>query len=84
LPRDDDDLENAGIHITGLGDASEMLDEHAKAAYRRRLFELRDELKEAKELGSVERAEQAEEEIDALTRELSRAVGLGGRNRRAA
>jgi len=84
LPRDDDDLENAGIHITGLGDASEMLDEHAKAAYRRRLSELREELKEAKELGNVERAEQAEEEIDALTRELSRAVGLGGRNRRAA
>jgi hypothetical protein len=84
LPRDDEDLENAGIHITGLGDASEMLDEHAKAAYRRRLSELREELKEAKELGNVERAEQAEEEIDALTRELSRAVGLGGRNRRAA
>ena len=39
---------------------------------------------EAKELGNVERAEQAEQEIDALTKELSRAVGLGGRNRRAA
>ena len=37
----------------------------------------------AKKLGDVERAERAEREIDALTRELSRAVGLGGRNRRA-
>src|SRR5258706_512520 len=62
----------------------EMLDEQAKVAYRHRLSELRDELEEAKELGKVERAEQAEEEIDALTRELSRAVGLGGRNRRSA
>ena len=61
-----------------------MLDEQAKVAYRRRLSELREELEEAKELGNVERAEQAEQEIDALTRELSRAVGLGGRNRRAA
>jgi hypothetical protein len=61
-----------------------MLDEQAKAAYRRRLSELRSELEEAKELGKVERAEQAEAEIDALTRELSRALGLGGRNRRAA
>src|SRR6202048_339753 len=61
-----------------------MLDERAKAAYKRRLSELRDELEEAKELGKVERAEQAEQEIDALTRELSRAVGLSGRNRRAA
>ena len=84
LPRGAEDLENAGIHITGLGDAGEMLDDQAKAAYRRRLSELREELEGAKELGNVERAEQAEREIDALTRELSRAVGLGGRNRRAA
>jgi len=84
LPRGEEVLEKAGIHITSLGDAGEMLDEQAKAAYRRRLSELREELEDAKELGNVERAEQAEEEIDALTRELSRAVGLGGRNRRAA
>jgi uncharacterized membrane protein len=84
LPRGVQDLEKAGIHIGSLGDAGEMLDEQAKAAYRRRLSELREELEEAKELGKVERAEQAEQEIDALTRELSRAVGLGGRNRRAA
>src|SRR5216683_4988865 len=84
LPRGDEDLEKAGIHVTTLGDAGEMLDEQAKVAYRRRLSELGEELEEAKEVGNVERAEQAEEEIDALTRELSRAVGLGGRNRRAA
>ena len=84
LPRSDEDLEQAGIHIAGPGDAGEMLDEQAKAAYRRRLSELREEYEGAKELGNVERAEQAEREIDALTKELSRAVGLGGRNRRAA
>ena len=84
LPRGTEDLEKAGIHVTNLGDAGEMLDEQAKVAYRRRLSELREELEEAKELGRVDRAEQAEEEIEALTRELSRAVGLGGRNRRAA
>ncbi len=83
LPRGDEELEKAGIHIGGLGDAGEMLDEQAKVAYRRRLSDLREELEEAKERGNVERAEQAEQEIDALTRELSRAVGLGGRNRRA-
>ncbi len=41
-------------------------------------------MEEAKELGNVERAESAELEIDLLTSELSRAVGLRGRNRRAA
>jgi tetratricopeptide (TPR) repeat protein len=84
LPRGGEDLDQAGIQITGLGDAGEMLDDQAKAAYRRRLSELREEFDEAKELGNVERAEHAEQEIEALTKELSRAVGLGGRNRRAA
>src|SRR5712664_1722486 len=84
LPRGAEDLEKAGIHIGSLGDAGEMLDEQAKIAYRRRLSELREELEEAKQVGNIERAESAEQEIDALTSELSRAVGLGGRNRRAA
>jgi tetratricopeptide (TPR) repeat protein len=83
LPRGDEDLEKAGIQITRLGDAGEMLDDQAKGAYRRRLVELREEFEEAGNLGNVERAEQAQAEIDALTRELSRAVGLGGRDRRA-
>jgi tetratricopeptide (TPR) repeat protein len=83
LPRSGEE-ETAGIHVGGLGDAGEMLDDQAKAAYRHRLAELREELDQAKELGNVTRAERAEQEIDALTRELSRAVGLGGRNRRAA
>jgi AAA ATPase domain len=84
LPRRPEDLEKAGIKIGNLGDAGEMLDDQAKAAYRRRLSDLREELDEAKERGNVERAEQAEQEIDALTKELSRAVGLGGHSRRAA
>src|SRR6266436_5376369 len=84
LPRGAEDLEKTGIHIGSLGDAGEMLDEQAKAAYKCRLTELREELEEAKEAGNVERAEHAEREIDALTRELSRAVGLRGRSRRAA
>jgi hypothetical protein len=84
LPHGDDALASAGIHIGDLGDAGEMLDEQAKTQYKRRLDELREELDEAKRLGNVSRAERAEIEIDALTAELSRAVGLGGRNRRAA
>jgi hypothetical protein len=44
LPRGTEDLEKAGIHITSLGDAGKMLDEQAKAADRRLLSELREEL----------------------------------------
>ena len=60
LPRGAEDLDQAGIQITGLGDAGEMLDDQAKVAYRRRLSELREEFDEAKEVGNVERAEHAE------------------------
>jgi hypothetical protein len=81
--RSDGELQKARINIARLGDAGEMLDEQAKVAYRHRLSELRDELEEAKELGNVMRAERAEQEIDSLTPELSRAVGLGGPDRRA-
>src|ERR1700730_7220190 len=50
LPRGEEDFDRIGMHITGLGDAGEMLDEQAKVAYWRRLSELREELEEAKEL----------------------------------
>ncbi|HYR80170.1 MAG TPA: ATP-binding protein, partial [Candidatus Dormibacteraeota bacterium] len=84
LPRREEDLEKAGIHVASLGDAGEMLDDQAKLAYRRRISDLQEDLEEAKAQGNVARAERAENEIGALTKELSRAVGLGGRNRRAA
>jgi tetratricopeptide (TPR) repeat protein len=79
-----ENLEQGGFHIGGLGDAGEVLDEQAKRAYRQRLSELREELEEAKALDKVERADELEAEIDALTRELARGVGLAGRSRRAA
>jgi hypothetical protein len=84
LSTNPEELEAAGIHVGGLGDAGELLDEQAKAAYKARLGELREELEEAKEFGQVERAAKVEEEIDALGAELSRGIGLGGRHRRAA
>jgi tetratricopeptide (TPR) repeat protein len=84
LPRGNQNLQREGTHIAGLGDAGAMLDQQAKVAYRRRISELRKALEEAKALGKVECAEKAEQEIGSLTRELSRAVGLGGRTRRAA
>jgi hypothetical protein len=61
-----------------------MLDARAKDAYRRRLAETEDDIEQARAFGDSERAAQADAERDFLVRELSRAVGLGGRDRRAA
>jgi hypothetical protein len=67
-----------------LGDAGELLDTRAKAAYKARLGELRAELEEAEGFNDVARAASARQEMDFLVGELARAVGLGGRDRRAA
>src|SRR5262249_40878730 len=60
------------------------LDDAARAAYGRRLTELREEIEEAREFRDDERAARAQEEIDALAHELKGAIGLAGRARRAA
>ena len=73
----------AELPRTALGDAGEMLDARAKSAYRRRLTEIEDDIAQARALGDTERESQADAERDFLVRELSRAVGLGGRDRRA-
>ena len=73
----------AGRSHAALGDAGEMLDTRAKNAYRRRLAEIEDDMEQARALGDTERAAQADAEREFLVRELSRAVGLGGRDRRA-
>ena len=74
----------ARLPRSALGDAGEMLDTRAKNAYRRRLAEIDDDIEQAHAIGDGERAAQADAERDFLLRELSRAVGLGGRDRRAA
>jgi hypothetical protein len=66
------------------GDAGELLDARAKAAYKARLDELAAELEEADRCHDPGRAAKASAERDFLVRELARAVGLGGRDRRAA
>ena len=74
----------AGLSRAALGDAGAMLDVHAKNAYRRRLAEIEEDIEQARALGDDKREAQADAERDLLVRELSRAVGLGGRDRRAA
>jgi uncharacterized membrane protein len=69
-------------HTTGISDAGEVLDPQARAAYKQRLTELRTELAEAQTFHDLGRSERLTAEIDFLTQELARALGLGGRARR--
>ena len=67
-----------------IGDAGAALDAQAKAAYRRRIEQLRGELDDADLRGDTDGGRRAQEELEALVAELGRAVGLGGRDRRVA
>jgi hypothetical protein len=67
-----------------LGDAGVLLDAAAKAAYRARLGELEAEVEEAEAGNDPGRVAKARQEREFLVAELARAVGLGGRDRRAA
>jgi pimeloyl-ACP methyl ester carboxylesterase len=83
-PATEEQATQSDLTVGRMGDAGEMLDAQAKAAYKRRTAELREQLDEARELNQLELVDRLEDEIETLGRELSRAVGLGGRDRRAA
>jgi hypothetical protein len=75
-------LASSGDDESAASDAGPALDSDAIQSYRRRLLELREELDEAESFADRGRTDRAKTEIDFLTRELARAVGLGGRERR--
>jgi hypothetical protein len=80
-------VEVAAVELAGAthgplaADLGPALDGQAKRAYRQRLAELQAEVDDAAACNDPVRGERAHVEIDALLRELRRAVGLGGRDR---
>ncbi len=68
----------------GSSDAGPLLDWRAKAECRQRLGGLSAELEDAKQSGEERAASRIGQELEFLTRELTRALGLGGRDRRSA
>lgn len=63
------------------GDAGELLDGEARSQYRARLAELEAELDRADEDNDLAARARCRAEMDALTSQLSAALGLGGRAR---
>lgn len=64
-------------------DLGDVLDPQARSAYKRRLSELHAELAEAHAFHDLGRRDALQAEWDFLTQELARAIGLGGRSRKA-
>lgn len=72
-----------GLHAGDGGESGDVLDASARAAYRRRLGELEDEIEAARAFNDTGRAARLQEEVDFILQELASAVGLGGRARKA-
>lgn len=71
-------------HADGFGAAGSglaVLDEQARAAYKRRLADVEEDIDDAHRCNDPARAELAERDRDYLIAELAHAVGLGGRLR---
>jgi hypothetical protein len=67
----------------GLQGGEPILDSQAKAEYKQRINELRNEVGEAERFNDSYRASRARNEMNAIARQLAVAVGLGGRDRRS-
>jgi hypothetical protein len=66
-------------HAEGFSDAGEILDPQARAAYKQRLSELREELAEARRFHDLGQVERLQVELDSLTHALAHAMGFSGR-----
>jgi ElaB/YqjD/DUF883 family membrane-anchored ribosome-binding protein len=68
---------------TGLYAGIPILDARAKAEYRRRLNELRQDLNEAERFNDLQRKTVVQNEIQAISDHLASVIGLGGRGRKS-
>ena len=84
------DQPEAEIHVLDLSgisraaadsDEGPILDSQARDEYRRRVSELKEELEDAESMADLGRVDALRTELDFITRELSKAFGLGGRKR---
>jgi len=72
----------AGRVTGGLYDGVPVLDAQAKAEYKCRVNDLRQELNQAKRFNDLQRKTAVRNELHAIADHLASAVGLGGRDRK--
>ena len=73
--------EHGTVRVGAAEPGLPALDDEARAAYRRRLSDIEEDIDEATRMNDAARLELAERDRDYLVAELSRAVGLSGRSR---
>lgn len=75
-------IDGEGLVAGRPSDLGPVLDARAKAEFRRRIEDLREEVDEAERFHDPERRARAADELDALLGHLAAATGIGGRDRR--
>lgn len=69
--------------MDGLYVGFPVLDARAKAEYKRRIDDLRQDLKQAEQLNDLQRKTAVQNELQAIVDHLASSVGLGNRDRKA-
>ncbi len=75
---------SANGNMQVLGSAGDVLDARALKEYRSKMTELQEEIQEAENNNDLGRVQKLKEDLHAITEEVGRAMGLGGRKRKAA
>jgi hypothetical protein len=75
---------SADGNVQLLGSAGDVLDARALKEYRSKMTELQEEIQEAENNNDLGTVQKLKEDLHAITEEVGRATGLGGRNRKAA
>ncbi|MBJ7594169.1 MAG: AAA family ATPase [Candidatus Dormibacteraeota bacterium] len=73
--------DDATARAVASGHAGELIDDEARRAYRARMVELHEAIEDAEAWGKADQAGAMREELEFITHELGRALGLGGRAR---
>ena len=71
-----------GRVTVGLGVSVPVLDARARAEYKRRVNDLRQDLNQAERFNDLQRKTEVQNQLQAIAGHLDSAVGLGGRDRR--
>jgi hypothetical protein len=71
-----------GRVTVGLGVSVPVLDARARAEYKRRVNDLRQDLNQAERFNDLQRRTATQNELQAIADHLASAVGLGGRDRK--
>ncbi len=84
LPMNAEELNSAGLSVTGLGDAGETMTPEGKRYLKNFISKISEQIEDAKMLGELEKQQELEQQQEELISSIALATGKGGAFRKDA